>query len=109
MRSSRAQKPWIVEIEAPSAERASSRRPSSRKRARTRSLISAAALSVKVIASIPSTGTPSSTTALTKRSTSTVVLPVPAPARTSSGALAPVHRLLLLGGEAHRSHRHSDG
>ena len=80
----RAQSPWIVEIHALSAARASSRLPSSRKRARTRLFISAAAFSVNVIARMRSTSTPSSVTARTKRSTSTVVLPVPAPARTSS-------------------------
>ena len=49
-RSTRAQKPWIVEIQAASAARASARRPSSRKRPRTRVLISAAAFSVNVMA-----------------------------------------------------------
>ena len=83
-RSTRAQNPWMVEIQAPSAARASARRPSSTKRRRTRVRISAAALSVNVIARIDSTGRPSSVTARTKRSTSTVVLPVPAPARTIS-------------------------
>ena len=83
-RSTREQKPWIVEIHAPSAARASARRPSSRKRRRTRVFISAAAFSVKVMARMPSTGAASSATACTKRSTSTVVLPVPAPARTIS-------------------------
>ena len=43
----------------------------------------AAAFSVKVIARIASTATPSSSTARTKRSTSTDVLPVPAPALSS--------------------------
>ena len=80
----REHSPWIVETQALSAARASSRRPSSRKRRRTRLFISAAAFSVKVIASTRSTSTPSSVTARTKRSTRTVVLPVPAPARTSS-------------------------
>ncbi len=51
-RSTRAQKPWIVEIQAPSAARASARRPSSTKRPRTRVRISAAAFSVNVIARI---------------------------------------------------------
>ena len=59
-RSTREQKPWMVEIHALSEARASSRRPSSRKRCRTRVRISAAAFSVKVIASIDSTPTSSS-------------------------------------------------
>ena len=54
-RSMREQKPWIVEIQALSAARASSRRPRSRKRRRTRLRISAAAFSVNVIASTCST------------------------------------------------------
>ena len=54
-RRMRAQSPWIVETQALSAARASSRRPSSRKRRRTRVFISAAAFSVKVIARIDST------------------------------------------------------
>ena len=84
-RSRREQKPWIVEIHAPSAARACSRSPSSLKRRLRRGVrISAAAFSVKVIARIDSTATPSSATARTKRSTSTAVLPVPAPARTRS-------------------------
>ena len=62
-RSTRAQNPWIVEIQAPSAARASARLPSSTKRPRTRVRISAAAFSVNVIARIVSTGTPSSITA----------------------------------------------
>ena len=59
-RSTREQKPWMVEIHALSDARASSRRPRSRKRRRTRVLISAAAFSVKVIARIDSTPTSSS-------------------------------------------------
>ena len=54
-RRMRAQSPWIVETHALSAARASSRRPSSRKRRRTRLFISAAAFSVNVIASTCST------------------------------------------------------
>ncbi|MEA2423606.1 MAG: hypothetical protein QOH13_16, partial [Thermoleophilaceae bacterium] len=49
-------------------------------RRRSRPFISAAAFSVNVIARIRSTGTPSSSTARTNRSTSTRVLPLPAPA-----------------------------
>ena len=84
-RSSRAQKPWIVPIQAPSAARACSRSPSSVKRPRSRAFSSAAAFSVKVIARTRSTGTSSSQTARTKRSTSTRVLPDPAPADRNSG------------------------
>ena len=50
-RRMRAHRPWIVDTQALSAARASSRRPSSRKRRRTRLFISAAAFSVNVIAS----------------------------------------------------------
>src|SRR3954471_10212794 len=74
----------MVEIHARSASRASARSPISRSRLRTRCASCAAAFSVNVIARIASTGTPSATAACTNRSTSTEVLPVPAPARTSS-------------------------
>ena len=63
-RSTRAQKPWIVPIHAPSAARASSDRPREVNRCRTRSRSSAAAFSVKVSARIAPTGTPSSSTGL---------------------------------------------
>ncbi len=95
----RAQKPWIVEIHAPSAARASSRRPSSSKRARTRSFICAAAFSVKVIARIDSTATPSSITERTKRSTSTEVLPRARPRTDEDRAVAAIDRALLVTGE----------
>src|SRR5204863_1939388 len=55
------------------------------KRARIRAFISAAAFSVNVIARMRSTGTPSSHTARTNRSTSTRVLPLPAPASRNRG------------------------
>src|SRR5947207_2674246 len=67
--------------------RAAARSPTSSSLARTRSLTSAAALSVNVIARIDEGDTPSSRTARTKRSTSTAVLPLPAPAASSSGSL----------------------
>ena len=88
-RSTRAQKPWMVEMNAPSVRRAASGAPSARSRERMRSRSSAAAFSVKVIVSIADTSTPSSSTALTKRSTSTEVLPLPAPA---SSSRSPVRR-----------------
>ena len=82
--SRRWQKPWIVEIQAPSSSRARSWRPSSASRRRIRPRSSPAARSVYVIASTESMGRPRSQTARTKRSTSTVVLPVPAPAETKT-------------------------
>ena len=100
VRSTRAQKPWMVEIQAPSAARASSRRPSSRKRARTRVLSSAAAFSVNVIARI----------ALDRHAVLEHGLHealdqhrascrCPRPARTSSEPSRRVDRRALLGGE----------
>ena len=86
-RRTRAQNPWMVETQAASVPRASSRRPSSRKRSRTRARSSPAAFSVNVIARIWSGRRSSSVTLRTKRSTSTEVLPEPAPALTSSGPL----------------------
>ena len=79
-RSTRAQNPWMVEMNAASVARAASWAPSARKRARMRSRISAAAFSVNVIVRIASTATPSSSTERTKRSTRTDVLPLPAAA-----------------------------
>ena len=92
-RSSRAQNPWTVEIQAPSASRAASRArraeagstaasrsASSSSRSRTRCFISPAAFSVKVIARIRPGETPSSSTWRTNRSTRTEVLPLPAAA-----------------------------
>ncbi len=84
LRSRRAQKPWMVEIQAPSSSRASSGRPRSTSAARMRLRSSAAALRVYVITRIDATSMPSSTTWRTNRSTSTVVLPVPAPAETKT-------------------------
>ena len=83
VRSTRAQKPWMVEIHAASASRARSGSPSSSSRARTRLVSCAAAFSVNVMARIDSTGHSSAITAWAKRSTSTDVLPLPAPALTS--------------------------
>ena len=71
--------------------------------------ISAAAFSVNVMARMLSTATPSSATACTKRSTSTVVLPVPAPARTISEQSRRATARRLLGGQAHPSHRQIEG
>src|ERR671935_739703 len=81
---SRLQKPWIVEIHAPSSSRARSRRPRATSAARMRDRSSPAALRVYVITRIESTSSPSSQTARTKRSTRTDVLPVPAPAETKT-------------------------
>jgi hypothetical protein len=74
----------MVEIQAPSSERARSCRPNSCNRARIRPRSSPAARSVYVITSIDSTSMPRSQTASTKRSTRTVVFPVPAPAETNT-------------------------
>ncbi len=74
----RAQKPWIVLIQAASASRARSCSPSATKRRRTRSRSSPAAFSVNVSASTAPTATSSFSTASTKRSTITAVLPEPA-------------------------------
>src|SRR5947209_6488771 len=82
-RNTRAQKPWMVEMNASSVSRAAASAPSSRSRRRIRSRISAAAFSVKVIVRIAWTATPSSSTERTNRSTSTDVLPLPAPASSS--------------------------
>ncbi len=87
-RSSRAQKPWIVEIHAPSRSRARSCRPDSTSALRIRARSSPAAFRVYVIASTESTSSPSSRTARTNRSTSTDVLPVPAPAETKTSPRA---------------------
>ena len=77
-RSTRAQNPWIVPIQAASASRAASTSPSAVNRRRTRSRSSPAAFSVKVSARIDPTATPSSSTASTNRSTITAVFPEPA-------------------------------
>ena len=82
-RSSRRQKPWMVEIQAPSSSRASCGRPASTSRVRIRDRSSPAERSVNVITRIESTSMPAST-ARTKRSTRTRVLPVPAPAETKT-------------------------
>ena len=58
--SSRWQKPWMVEIQAPSSSRARSWRPSSPSRRRIRPRSSPAARSVYVIASTESIGSPRS-------------------------------------------------
>ena len=81
---SRRQKPWIVETQAPSSSSARSGRPRSISRARILPRSSPAARSVYVITSSESTSSPSSTTALTNRSTRTAVFPVPAPAATNT-------------------------
>ena len=88
--SRRWQKPWIVEIQAPSSSLARSCLPSSASRCRIRPRSSPAARSVYVIASTESMGRPRSQTARTKRSTSTVVLPVPAPAETKTSPPASI-------------------
>ena len=94
--SSRWQKPWIVEIQAPSSSRARSWRPSSREPlADPAAQLAGRPLRVRdhehrVDAS------PRSQTARTKRSTSTVVLPVPAPAETKTTP-ARLDRRALLG------------
>src|SRR5918999_1409457 len=80
----------MVEIQAPSSSRARSSRPSSRRRARMRPRSSPAARSVYVITSSESTGRPRSQTARAKRSTSTIVFPVPAPDETSCVLDGPV-------------------
>src|SRR5581483_798547 len=87
-RRSRAQKPWIVETQAPSSRRARSGRPRARSAARIRARSSPAALRVYVMTSTDSTSRPCSHTAPTNRSTSTVVLPVPAPAETKTSPFA---------------------
>src|SRR3954465_13576312 len=63
------------------------------KRWRTRPFSSAAAFSVKVIASSRSTATPSSHTAQKDRSTSTPVFPLPPPACRKSEPLRQLRRL----------------
>ena len=80
----RLQKPWIVEIQAPSSSRARSWRPRSRSAARIRLRSSPAALRVYVMTRIDSTSSPRSHTARTYRSTRTDVFPVPAPAETKT-------------------------
>ena len=87
-RKSREQKPWIVEIHAPSSRRARSWRPRACSAARIRARSSPAALRVYVITSSDSTSSPCSQTARTNRSTRTVVLPVPAPAETNTSPVA---------------------
>ena len=82
-RSTRAQKPWMVEIQADSTPAAASGMPSSRSRSRIRRFSSSAARSVKVITSRWSSGVPSCSRRAT-RSISTDVLPVPAPAETNT-------------------------
>ena len=82
--STRRQKPWIVEIHAPSSSRARSGRSSSSSRRRILERSSPAAFSVYVITRSESTSTPSSITARVNRSTRTVVFPVPAPAATNT-------------------------
>ena len=57
-RSSRRQKPWMVEIQAPSSSRASSWCPASTSRVRMRDRSSPAERSVNVITRIDSTSTP---------------------------------------------------
>src|SRR5690242_683461 len=74
----------MVEIHAASSSRARSWRPSSCRRFRIRPRSSPAARSVYVMTRIESTSSPRSQTARQKRSTMTVVLPVPAPAETKT-------------------------
>src|ERR1043166_6105371 len=74
----------MVEIHAASSSRARSWRPSSCSRFRIRPRSSPAARSVYVMTRIESTASPRSQTARQKRSTMTVVLPVPAPAETKT-------------------------
>src|ERR1051325_5182617 len=74
----------MVEIHAASSSRARSWRPSSCSRFRIRPRSSPAARSVYVMTRIESTSSPRSQTARQKRSTMTVVLPVPAPAETNT-------------------------
>src|SRR6266446_3466638 len=88
VRRRREQKPWIVEIHAPSSLRARSARPRPWSAARMRARSSPAAFRVYVITSTDSTSSPCSQTARTKRSTSTLVLPVPAPAETKTSPFA---------------------
>ncbi len=79
--SSRWQKPWIVEIQAPSSSRARSARPARRGGRGSASAARRRRARVYVITRIESTSSPRSQTARTNRSTSTAVFPVPAPAR----------------------------
>src|SRR6266446_7610241 len=78
----------MVEIQAPSSSRARSLRPRSANAARIRVRSSPAARRVYVMTRMESTSSPRSQTARTKRSTSTAVLPVPAPADTKTSPVA---------------------
>ena len=80
----RSAKPWIVEMYEASVARRSAVSPASSKRRIARSFISLAAFRVKVMARTRSGPKRGSRAILTKRSTSTVVLPAPAPAVTAS-------------------------
>ena len=75
----------IVAIQAPSSSRARSWRPSSRRLAPDAHAQLSGGLRVYVITRIESTSMPRSQTARTSRSTSTAVLPVPAPAERNTG------------------------
>ena len=82
-RSTRAHRPWMVEIQADSTAASASSISSSRSRTRIRRFSSSAARSVNVITSRWSSGVPSCSRRTT-RSISTDVLPVPAPAETNT-------------------------